>query len=262
MDIFKHHPLVFAIITFFLVTLPSIIDTYWDLYQKITGASVSPLNLGFWIWLLPLIGAILAVLVYWRLQQAKLLDDIKTDLVNMNTYQREMAIKKTQQVCPKEVAMQIYDDFIALFGKDILEFAISLIQRTLSERSADALIEFFKKFGDILDSNQYGLKVELEENELYKAARMDLAQKRIKLKVRKRKGATIQKNIDRVCSLTYGLNSSILLRGILSTEPSLNKLVPAEIRVAIEGIETETEKTLTTMLNDLKGEWKVTINGL
>ena len=113
-----------------------------------------------------------------------------------------------------------------------------------------------------MDSNQYGLKVELEENELYKAARTDLAQKRIKLKVRKRKGATIQKNIDRVCSLTYGLNSSILLRGILSTEPSLKKLVPAEIRVAIEGIETETEKTLTTMLNDLKGEWKVTINGL
>lgn len=223
---------------------------------------MTPLNLGFWIWLLPLIGGILAALILWWLHQAKLLDDIKTDLVNMNIYQREVALKKAQQVCPEEVAMQIYDDFIALFGKDILKFTTSIIQRILSDRSADALIEFFKKFGDILDSNQYGLKVELEENELYKSARMDLTQKRVKLKVRKRKHVIIQKNIDRVCSLTYGLNSSILLRGILSTDPNLKRLVPAEIRITMEGIETETEKTLTTMLNDLKSEWKVTINGL
>jgi hypothetical protein len=190
------------------------------------------------------------------------LERIKADLVNMNICQKELAIKKAQQVCPKEVAMQIYNDFIALFGNDMATFIMSLMQKTLRDRTVDALIEFYKTFADILDSNQYGLKVELEENELYKASRMDLAQKRLKLKVGKKRDAIIQKNINRVCSLTYGLNSSILLRGILRTAPKLTKLIPATIKTNLENIETATEKTLTSMLNDLENEWKVNINAL
>jgi len=190
------------------------------------------------------------------------LEDIKADLVNMNIYQKELAIKKAQQVCPKEVAIQIYNDFIAVFGNDMATFIYSLIAKTLKERTVDALIGFYKTFADILDSNQYGLKVGLEENELYKVSRMDLAQKRLKLRVGKKKGAIIQKNIDRIYSLTYGLNSSILLRGILRTTPKLKKLIPASIRTNLENIETSTEKTVTTMLNDLENEWKVNINGL
>lgn len=225
------------------------------------------LNLGFWIWLLPSIGGVLAIIIIWQGRWAAKpseLEDIKTDLLNMNMCQRDVALKKAQQACPEEIAMQICNDFIALFGKDIGTFTTSLIERIVSGRTIDAIVEFFKTSGDILDNNQYGLKVELEENELYRSSRMDLAQKRLKLKVRKKKGAIIQKNIDSVCSLSYGLNSSILVRSILSTNPKLKGLVPAEIRIAVEGIETATEKTLNTLLNDLDNEWKMTkkINGL
>ncbi len=201
-----------------------------------------------------------------------LLEDIKSDLVNMNMWQREEAIKKVEQPCSKEIALQICDDFIAVFEARITidepfdiekikkeAVKLPLYQKAL-HRNIDALIEFFKTFGDILDNNNYGLKTTLENNELYKASRIDLAQKRIRLKMRKRKKFITQSNIDRVISLSYGLASTILLRGILKSSPEANRTVPPVVRITLESTETRGEKVMTVMLDDLENEWKVNVD--
>ena len=73
-----------------------------------------PLSIGQWA----SIGGIAvgAGFIIWGLLKAESdtakgnpLEDIKADLVNMNICEKELAIKKAQQVCPKEVAMQIYN---------------------------------------------------------------------------------------------------------------------------------------------------------
>ena len=268
MEIFKRHPIRFSIIVFVLFTLPSGINAYFSLYERFTGVNVPGLDLGFWVWLLPSIGGVLAGLIIWQwrrgnrlseLQDIKKLEEIKTDLVNMNIYEREVALEKAKNVCPEEIARQIFCDFKALFPEDPVELTEYFIEKVLIERSIDALIGFYKTCGDILDNNHYGLKVELEGNELYKATRMDLAQKRLQLKVEKSKANIIQGNINRVCLMSYGLNSSILIRAILCDTPKYREAMPAELRISMEGIETKSEAVLNAMLKDLEKEWKVTI---
>lgn len=127
----------------------------------------------------------------------------------------------------------------------------------LIEGSLDSLVEYYKTVADIFDSNRYGLKIELEGNELYKSCQMGLAQKRLKLKAGKKKGQNIQKNIDRVCWVCYGLNSFVLMRGVVDSNPGLRELIPAKVRLQMEGIERSSEAGLNLMLNDLEKEWKV-----
>jgi hypothetical protein len=262
MNIFKRHPIISGIIVFVLFTLPSAINAYLSLYERFTGISVPPLNLGFGVWLLPSIGGVLGILIIWQGRRANKpseLEDIKTALVNIIIYQREVALKKVQQVCPVEIARQILYDYTALFPEDPVELTKYFIERVLIDGNIDTLIGFYKTCGDILDNNHYGLKVELEGNELYKASRMDLAQKRLKLNVGKRKATIIQGNINRVCLLSYGLNSSILVRAILCETPKYREVMPAELRISMEGIETKSEAILNALLKDLEKEWKVTI---
>lgn len=148
------------------------------------------LNLGVGIWLLPVVGLLLAIIIIWQGRKntgtskgekqdsnknTTTLEEIKSDLLKINLYQREAAIQKLKQVCSEEKAMKIYDDFVALFGPDLKVSAISRIQRIVVNRDIDLLLDFFKKFGDILNSNDYGLKTELENNEVYKQYRMNLA---------------------------------------------------------------------------------------
>ena len=217
-----------------------------------------PLDLGLWKWLLPSIGLVLAIVIIWHgrrtaaSQEKHKLEDIKSDLVTMNACERGIAIRKGKQPCSEETAGQIYDDFIALFSPDTIN---SIIQRVISNRDIEPLIEFFKQFGEILDSNGYGLKVDLENDEVYKSSRISLAQKKLKLKMRKKKRNITQENIHRVSLLTYGLNSSILLRHILNSVPETKRSVPTNLRITLESIETTTEKVLPRLLNDLDKEW-------
>lgn len=268
MDILKRHPIRYSIIVFVLFTLPSGINAYLSLYERFAGVPVQLLDLGFGVWLLPLIGGVLAGLIIWQgrraagiseLKDIKKLEEIKTDLVNINIYEREVALEKAQKACPEKIARQIFADFKALFPEDPAELTEYFVEKILIERNVDALIGFYKTCGDILDNNHYGLKVELEGNELYKASRMDLAQKRLQLKVRKKKANIIQGNINRVCLLSYGLNSSILIRAILCDTPKYREVMPAELRISMEGIETKSEAVLNAMLKDLEKEWKMTI---
>lgn len=92
---------------------------------------------------------------------------------------------------------------------------------------------------------------------------MDLAQKRQKLHMTKKRKAITQKNINRVCALTYGLNSSILLRGVLRSLPKTNGKVNPNVRIVLiflEGIETLTDKFLTEALDNLENEWEKIID--
>lgn len=192
----------------------------------------------------------------------RLLEDIKSDLLKLSVCERDTATEKAKQICSNEIAKRIYDDCTAIWGKDF-GIIIRIVKSIFVNHDLDPLINFFKEIGDILDSNDYGLKAELQKNEAYKSYRMDVAQKRLRIKMGKKKSAIIQKNIDRVYSLTYGLNSSILLRAVFNSMakvkmPQAKKKVLAVIRVTLEKIETETEKVLNAMLNDLESEWKVT----
>lgn len=187
------------------------------------------------------------------------LEDIKSCLITMNMYEIEAATKKAKRQCPENTAKQIHDDFFVIFDADAF---ISIIQKAIMN-DIDPLIDFFKKFGDILDGNEYGLKGDLEDIELYKSSRRDLGQKRQKLHTTKERKAITQKNINRVRALTYGLNSSIILRGVLRSAPKTNGMVHPAIRivlVGLESIEALVENSLAEMLDNLENEWEVNID--
>lgn len=192
-------------------------------------------------------------------EDVKELEDIKYDLITMNTREREIAISKARQRCPKKIAMQIHNDCLDVWGTDFGQFIIPIIQSVIIKHDPDPLINFFKGFGDILDSNDYGIKKELErikENDVYKKSYMDLKQKRLKLKFSKSKKKIIQTNINRIRDLSFGLSSSIILRGILNSIPKKQIRIPVQVRVGLENTETLTEKTLNDMLDNIDSRWK------
>jgi len=188
---------------------------------------------------------------------ASLLEGVKSHLVTLIAYERDAATIKAKVPCSKETVEQIYDDFTSIFGVSVVSVIVSVLQEIVCTGSVDLLIAFFKKFGDILDSNGYGLKAELEKIDLYKSSRTDLAQKMVKLKMGKGRKLITQGNIDRVRSLSYGLSSSVLLRSVLDSVPEAKDIVPPVIRVTLESVEVVAEQTLNTMLNDLENEWKI-----
>lgn len=189
------------------------------------------------------------------------LEDIKTNLIKINTLEREVASQKAKQLCPNTIAMHIHDDCLEIWGTDINRFIAPILHSVVIKHDPDPLIDFFKGFGDILDSNNYGLKAQLQNNEPYGSFQMDIAQKRLYLDATSRKKKSItQKNINRALSFIYGLNSSIILRGVLDSISTDEMRIPALVRVGLEGIETLGEQILNQMLDDLEHEWKPTIN--
>lgn len=188
------------------------------------------------------------------------LEDIKSDLITMNSCERDVATKKAEQAFPPEVALKVQNRFSVLFGSDMVTFAMSLAQDIIGNRDIEPLIKMFKTFGDILDSTDYGLKQILKDNILYETCRVDLAKKRLKLTKNKTKNLIIQKNINRAVDLIYGLNSSIIIRSVLRSLPDEYLTIMTPIIIALQGIESQTEKTLNMMLNNLESEWRVTIN--
>ena len=143
-----------------------------------------------------------------------LIEEIKQSLVTLNAYERDAATLRAKMPCSRDTAIQIHDDFVEIFGDNVVNPIRSVLQEIVHKNSVDPLIAFFKKSGDILDSNKYGLKMALEEDDLYKSSRTDLSQSRVRLKMSNKKKRTTQKNIDRVRSLSYGLNSSVILRSV------------------------------------------------
>lgn len=188
------------------------------------------------------------------------LEDIKANLVKINAFEREAAIRKTKQPCPENVAMQIHDDCLAIWGASLGRLIMPILWSVIMKHDPDPLINFFKGFGDILDSNKYGLKTELQTNELYKSFRINVAQERLHLSTDRKKRSITQKNIDRVLSLTYGLNSAIILRGVLDSISTGKTRIPAFVRIGLEGVEALGEKTSSQMLDNLEDKWKPALN--
>lgn len=189
-------------------------------------------------------------------QNDNLIQDVKSNLINIDAHERYAAIDKSKQQCPLDTVKQVKKDFVAMYG-DIKSFIKALIENVVINRNIDYLISFFKKTADILDKNDYGLKLELSTNELYKQSQTDLAQKRAKLKLSRKKKAIIQENIERICLLTYGVNSSIVFRGIIKSFPEAVENMPIEMMTILESAEAEMRKLLTKMLDDIEVKWKV-----
>ncbi len=179
-----------------------------------------------------------------------LLEDIKSDLATMRMCERETATRKAETPCSRETAKYIVDDYTVLF-----EAFQAQLPDVVTEGNFDALVEYSRRFGDMLDDNEYGLKSDLEYNETYRSSRMDLAQKRPILRMSRRKRAIVGANIDRVCSLSYGMNSHILFRGILSSVPEARAEASAELRVVLQGIEATLDRALNDVLEDLERDW-------
>ncbi len=208
-------------------------------------------------------GGLLAIgLVVWgltgqknedKIDEPNPLEDIKNDLITLNTLERAEAHNKAKELCPVETAKQIYNDYNYMF--DLQNMMTNMI-RILMNRDIDWLINYCRNVGNILDNNKYGLKRGLEDNAEYREARTDLAKKRVNLKRNKKKKQTIQNNIERTKAFSYGMNSHILLRKAINDTPELVGTAPAELRMVLENIENSTEIVLNTILNDLENEWK------
>ncbi|MFC2047361.1 hypothetical protein ACFLTK_03710 [Chloroflexota bacterium] len=194
-----------------------------------------------------------------KLKNTELLAGIKSDLIKIDKYEREAATAMSSQVFPKGTAMRIYKDFVSLHG-DAFVFIRNLIDNVVNKRDIDYLLSFFQNNADILDKNDCGLKIELSANKAYNDCHTGLAQKRAELKLKKEKKAIIQKNINRICLLTYGVNSYIIFRSISKTLPKESKQVFSGVFIVMESAETQLRTLFSRMLDDIEIEWKVTVN--
>jgi len=64
----KRHAVLSAAVIFVVLTIPSAINTYWDLYEKFKGVPMPSLNLGAAIWVLPVIALIFFVIIVWQVR--------------------------------------------------------------------------------------------------------------------------------------------------------------------------------------------------
>jgi hypothetical protein len=184
------------------------------------------------------------------LPETGLIKAIKKDLVNMNVIERNTATKIASQIdLPPTTILQIGKDYERLLG----EFWGKVVNIVLN-KDYNAWVEYFNTAGQILDMHRVGLKLALIDNEEYKAAKLDLEQKRLHLKPEKRHRFT-QANIVSVEHLSYGVNSHIILRGILAKPADYVEVIPMEIRRELEEAENTSETILKIMLDDLEGDW-------
>ena len=106
-----------------------------------------------------------------KIKNTEILADIKSDLVALNAVESDIANTKLKTPCSSEKATQICNDFISVFGRNVVKLNKEILQNLISKGSVDPLIDFFTKLASILDSNQYGLKVDLGDSALYKSSR-------------------------------------------------------------------------------------------
>jgi len=223
------------------------------------GGIDRPIPTPIWYWVgvgFMVVGA--GVVIYgWRYgdrlvkeENEKLLDDIKGSLVNMNVIERDTATEMSSKMdITKETAIEVFKDF----GK-VWDDCLSKLNSIPLNKQYDTLAIYINAVGKILDVNNVGLKFALIGNEAYKASRLDLEQKRLRLKPVKRYKLT-QTNIIRIGKLSYGVNSCIILRCMLEKFEGYAKGAPIEMRIRLEGIENYSAAILKAMLDKLEGDW-------
>lgn len=213
-------------------------------------------------------GAVFVGLIAWVIISIKskktveqnnlnVLEEIKSTLLNMDSIQRNAASKVSSIKVTPDKAKQVYGDFSNLYG-GFMAFIKAMIENVVVNRNIDYMINFFKKTADVLDKNDCGLKSALLGNKSYEGVEIGLAQSRFRLKLNNKKKNILQKNIERICRLMYGVNSSIMFRGIVKSHPRISGDAPSEMMIVLESAEAEMRATLTKMLDDIEIEWAVT----
>lgn len=95
MGFVKKHPTIFAIVALFLVTIPSTVDAWWSLAEKIRGIAMPSLDLGIMSWIFPLIGIVL--FIYTIRQIGKVVPQI---IIQQNAPDRLLEIAEKQRDNP------------------------------------------------------------------------------------------------------------------------------------------------------------------
>ena len=68
MELVKRHPALFALLSFFLITLPGAIDSWISLEER----AKNMLNLEHWfLWVSPIVGLVLLVIIIYQLRERK-----------------------------------------------------------------------------------------------------------------------------------------------------------------------------------------------
>lgn len=213
----------------------------------------------FWVLLVISIG-----LATWRtiedtkksIHNEEKLDSIKNTLIDIGKHEREVANKQSGIAYSDNVKAHVKQDFIAFYPASQIGF---IIQEAFEKNNANPLINFYGKFGDILDANGCGLKLQLQSIPQYNDAQANLTSKSVTLRLRRKKLELVQSNITRVLKGGYGLNSGIVLRSMLKTIHPRNKSEDAALHsviVGLEEIENIGREFLTYGLNHLDKKWK------
>jgi hypothetical protein len=164
------------------------------------------------------------------------------------------------KVPPDNVKARMTRDLITYYPISRIE---SVVEAATTRNNVDPLLIFYKKFGDILDANGYGLKLQLQRVPEYYDALAALTTMSVTLRLRKRKIELIQGNVDRLINGEYGLNSGIVLRDMLKTsrQRSSNEsdLIHSAV-LGLEALENIFRQFLTYGLQHLDKKWKPQLN--
>ena len=221
----------------------------------------APIPTSYWVGIGFLVAGMIVGIYGWfgkPYKEIKLLNDIKSVLVDIDTCERNAAVKKSKQQHSKGIIKRITRDAYAVFSSSMPSVA-SAVRNESGEGDIDYLISIFSKLANILDIENYGLKSELSGTAPYEDLNADLAKKRVEIQARKRKRALIQKNIDRISALTYGVNSFIIHKEIIKSAPK-SKQPPVKMMMNIEAVDNAARKALPRFLNDLDKEWRWKVN--
>lgn len=71
MDFVKKHPTMSAVFALILVTIPSTVDSWWSLIEKLKGAEMPSLELGIMSWIFPLLGFVLFIYTIRQIGKVK-----------------------------------------------------------------------------------------------------------------------------------------------------------------------------------------------
>ncbi|MBI4188900.1 MAG: hypothetical protein HY529_06805 [Chloroflexi bacterium] len=252
----------YAILLAGIALLAQYLPAKWGIPIGLAAVGLSVWQLGWGSWALWLAIA-LAGLVILRVllhrgfleKKANLIDDIKSDLVEINAYEKRIATEKSKKPYSKELALRVHKAFIATFGTDVNSFKKSLTQKVIGDKNVDPAIDVYEQMGNILDFVGHGLKKDLNDDK-YTSWVKDVERKRLKIHCNKSKKEIVRKNINRIKVISYGLNSAIVVRSIIRHLPNNDNVAATRIGVYIEGLENEGAKILNQMLDQLDLEWK------
>ncbi|MBI4180510.1 MAG: hypothetical protein HY528_01100 [Chloroflexi bacterium] len=190
-----------------------------------------------------------------KIERSKVMEDIKSDLIEINAYEKQLAAVKSKTLYSKKLAEQVRKGFITTFGTDVRDLQKELVKKVIDDKDIDPAIVIYEKMGNILDYIGYGLKKDLNEDK-YNDWVKDLEHKRLKIYVNKKKREIIRKNINRIKAISYGLNSAVVLRSIIRNLSVSDKQISMRIGIYLEGLENTGATMINQMLEQLDVEWQ------